>query len=127
MVTFFDWIFLAKIMTGENNAYKIQIIEVFKGNVRKNIKIINTFEDCNRNVESGETYLIYCNRVSNDSLIINPCVRHREIYRERFNEAPPPPNSLESDKIRYEKSDKGDSMVELEMLRRTMKQKKYIQ
>jgi hypothetical protein len=123
MVTYFDWIFLAKVMNGENNAYKIEIIEVFKGDIGENIKIINTFEDCNRNVESGETYLIYCNKVSNDSLIIDPCVRHREIYKERFNEAPPPVNSPESDKIRYEKSDKGDSMVELKRLREIMRKK----
>lgn len=123
MVTQFDWIFIAKIMNSENNVYEIEIIEIFKGNVGENIRIINTSEECNRNVESGETFLIYCNKVSNDSLIIDPCVRHREIYKERFNQAPPPINSLKSDKIRYEKSDKGDSMVEIEKLRETMKKR----
>ena len=121
MVVQFDWIFLAKIMNSENNVYEIEIIEVFKGTVGENIKIINTSKDCNRNVESGETFLIYCNKVSNDSLILDPCVRYREIYKERFNEAPPLINSTKSEKIEYEKSDKGDSMVELDRLRETMK------
>lgn len=121
MVIQFDWIFLAKIMDSENNVYDIEIIEVFKGAVGENIKIINTSEECNRNVESGETYLIYCDKVTNDSLILDPCVRYREIYKERFNQAPPPINSQKSKKIEYEKSDKGDSMVELDRLRETMK------
>jgi len=118
IVNHFDWIFLAKIKAPLGSEYKFEIIETFKGSISKNIKIINTTNHCNRDVENGETYLIYCNKVSNDSLILDACTRHREIYKERYNIPPPPAGATETQKLEYEKSTKGDSMLELEELRK---------
>lgn len=121
----FDWIFLAEIKENKDGFHSIIVKEVFKGTIQSDIKINNNnSSSCDYKVQTGETWLIYTN-ATNDHFTVYGCSKSREINQFRYNIPPPPPPAHSDDTAyydnlvsEYEKSDKGDVMIEIAELRK---------